>query len=271
MTHSSTKLEDVSPPSPELLAAELYVLLHRGNPGDVGFYKKACKGGDRVLELGSGAGRIAIPLARAGHQITGLELSPSMRTLAERAAQAETEKTRAQLTWIAGDMRNFSLPVQFDRVILPNNVLCCLLAPAALRECLSCAVQHLAPGGRLILDVYNCDDDLLEENDPADEEGEAEPLVALNHRGLLYDVYEESHWHNDAQRLEVTYRHVPRNGGETVTYEIPQRYLRDAELDRLLDSVGLRTLESWGGFRGERPGAGQAHCVRVATHENKRG
>jgi tRNA G46 methylase TrmB len=46
------------------LAAELYRLTHRGNPGDVGFYRKLCSGVQSVLELGCGYGRLLAALAQ---------------------------------------------------------------------------------------------------------------------------------------------------------------------------------------------------------------
>ena len=95
--------------------ADLYQLLHRGNPGDLAWYLEQCSGADRILELGSGTGRLLCPLAAQGHRLVGLEKDSAMlevcrQRMADQALEAEL---------ICGDMRGFALPWRFDRVLIP--------------------------------------------------------------------------------------------------------------------------------------------------------
>lgn len=234
---------DESQPS---LRAELYALLHRGNPGDLAFYRRFCAGAGSVLELGAGYGRLAIALARSGSEVVAVDLDREMLALAATAAAREPSEVRARLSHVVADMARLSLGRRFDRVIIAYNTLCCLLDPAEVRSCLCAAREHLAPGGRLALDVYRADDsaDATEDED--------EPVVAIEHRGAVYHVYEHSEWQSGTpQRLDTRYRFVPEGKRAIIEHTIRQRYLRADELEGLLGEAGLTVVARAGGFRGE--------------------
>src|SRR5947207_13109730 len=90
-----------APPDRELEAgarahyedATYYASLYRKRIDDVAFYAGlAVKGGGPVLEYGIGNGRIALPIARHGVEVAGIDLSRPMRDdLAERRAGVEPE------------------------------------------------------------------------------------------------------------------------------------------------------------------------------------
>ena len=73
----------------------------------------------RVLELGAGSGRLAIPLARGGLRVTALDRSPAM--LARGRAQAEA--AGVDVTWTLADMTAFDLGHPVDAVLLALNTL----------------------------------------------------------------------------------------------------------------------------------------------------
>lgn len=60
-----------------------------------------------ILELGSGTGRLTIPIARAGFSISGLELE--VRLI--KQAKTKTKNEELKITWIQGDMTNFKLEI----------------------------------------------------------------------------------------------------------------------------------------------------------------
>ncbi len=153
----------------------LYQNTHRGQVGDIAFYRRVCKGATAVLELGCGWGRVMMPLLEAGHCVTGLDLHPGMiAALQERLATApEVLRSRAHL--VEADMADFSLEQRFDRVLIPYNGLYVLDNEAAQRACLQRAFAHLVEGGELWLDVYQVDEEAMrEEADVSDENASEE-------------------------------------------------------------------------------------------------
>ena len=77
---------------------------------DIPFWiRRAKEYGDPILELAIGTGRVAIPLAKEGFRITGIDLSDSMTTLGKgKAAQEDVE-----IEWVKEDIRDFHLGKKF--------------------------------------------------------------------------------------------------------------------------------------------------------------
>src|SRR5882757_8069006 len=130
----------------------------RGRVQDVSFYREAAREfGDPVLELGCGTGRITIALSEAGKRITGLDLSGRMLEHAVKKRAALRVEARERLHLAQGDMARFDLGEKFRLVIIPFRPLQHLLEVRQQVDCLDCVRKHLAPGGRLILDVFQTD------------------------------------------------------------------------------------------------------------------
>lgn len=110
----------------------------------------------RVLDVGMGSGARALRLARAGHQVTGVEQEPALISTARRALTAEPEGIRERLRIVQGDGRDTGvhfLPGSFD-VVLCHEVLMHVEEPDPL---LAGLARMLAPGGLLSLVVRNGD------------------------------------------------------------------------------------------------------------------
>ena len=135
------------------IQAELYALTHRGNPGDTVFYAKACSNARRVLELGTGYGRLIPALLGSAtssapkKELWGIDQDPHMLAAAKSTVRSLTLRRQSLVHLRAGDMRSFDYDVQFDRIILPYNGLNCLLNRRDTLQCLKCVKLHLAPGG----------------------------------------------------------------------------------------------------------------------------
>jgi len=129
--------------------------------GDVEFYlDHAQRFGTPILELGAGTGRVLVPLAAAGHDIVGLDRSPQMFAVAE-AKLAQNPAAAAHARLVEGDMTEFDLRQRFAQVIVPARAFQHLIAPAQQRAALRCIRRHLAPGGHLILDLFDPKFELL--------------------------------------------------------------------------------------------------------------
>ena len=135
-------------------APDLYDLLASPAPApEVAFYlDEARRRGGTALELGCGTGRLAIPLARAGMHVTGLDVLPVML---ERTKTRATE-AGVDMDLVQGDMRTFDLGERrFSLIYLPNTTLPHLLETKDIIACFARAARHLAPGGAFIFDVFN--------------------------------------------------------------------------------------------------------------------
>jgi SAM-dependent methyltransferase len=116
------------------------------------FYRDvAAHAGDPILELACGTGRLAVPLAADGHEVVGLDASPSMLG----AARAKAEANGVELDLVQGDMRDFDLGRRFALVIVSCNSLAHLVRNEDLASCLAAVARHLAPGGVFAFDVVN--------------------------------------------------------------------------------------------------------------------
>ncbi len=101
-------------------------------------------GAPRIADIGCGTGSLSVLLARAGHLVHGVDLSPVMLELAiekARGVQPEPEFT-------LGDASSPPLPVGAFDAVLCRHVLWALPDPAAA---LAAWIRLLAPGGRLVL------------------------------------------------------------------------------------------------------------------------
>ena len=107
--------------------------------------------GGPVLEVCCGNGRVLVPMRRAGVDVDGLDLSPEMLDGLRAKLAAEGLSAGTHL----GDMRDFSLPRRYARVLIAFNSLLHNLTQAdqlaALRRCRA----HLASGGRFVMVVFH--------------------------------------------------------------------------------------------------------------------
>ncbi|MEG3626310.1 class I SAM-dependent methyltransferase [Streptomyces poriticola] len=110
----------------------------------------------RVLDVGMGRGAQALRLARAGHQVTGLEDDPALVAAAREALAGQPEGIRERMRIVLGDGRDTGvhfLPGSFD-VVLCHRVLMQAVEPDPVLAGLG---RMLAPGGLLSLLVRNGD------------------------------------------------------------------------------------------------------------------
>src|SRR5207248_1231864 len=122
--------------------------------GDVDWYRRKareCRG--PVLELGSGTGRITLPVARDGVSIWALDLDDGMIEELTRKAGREAADVRRRITIVKGDMRSFQIDVTFALVMIPLRAFLHNLTSDDQLACLRCAHAHLAAGAQIAFNV----------------------------------------------------------------------------------------------------------------------
>jgi len=111
--------------------------------------------GGPLLELGCGTGRLAIPLAEAGYQVTGVDLSPAMLALAgDRAARMGVME---RVTFIQGDYTDTPLGGPYRLAFAALDTFLHLLSQEAQLAALRHWGAHLSAGGLLLIDVMHPD------------------------------------------------------------------------------------------------------------------
>jgi SAM-dependent methyltransferase len=111
----------------------------------------------RVVDLGCGTGTIAIPLAQAGLDVTGIDLSEDMLAVArDKEASARKElQVPGRLVWRQGDMREWSPEEPVDAVVSLCDCLNYLPDEGDLLRAFRSTYEGLAPGGTFLFDVHH--------------------------------------------------------------------------------------------------------------------
>ena len=131
-----------------------YSFNYRRRQDDVAYYvAHAMERGGTVLEYGVGNGRIALPIARAGGQVLGVDTSAPM--LADLKAQLALEASEVQtrLKTRKADMRTFRTKMRFDNVYCAFNTALHLYTRDDVERFLAGVRAHLAPGGEFVVDL----------------------------------------------------------------------------------------------------------------------
>ena len=220
---------------------DLYDLLAAPAPGpEVAFYlEEARRRGGTALELGCGTGRLAIPLAQAGIEVTGLDLLPVMLART-RAAAADAGVT---LELVQGDMRSFRLEGRrFGLIFLPNTTLPHLLDTADIIRCFSAVARHLAPGGAFIFDVFNPSVEMLSRK-----RGDRHLRRRADHPRLGTVTLEETFDYDAASQVNrITWYWSTPDRPDFFVHPLHMRNLFPQELPLLLERAGLRLSARYG-------------------------
>ena len=139
------------------VGAKYYDGAYQNNPSlnDVPFYRDlARRCGGPVLEIGCGTGRVLLPIAREGIEITGVDSSSTQLAVLRSKLLHEPERTRKLVKAVRDDMRALSLGRRFRLVIIPFRPLQHLYTIEDQVRALSAAKAHLSPDGILGFDVF---------------------------------------------------------------------------------------------------------------------
>ncbi len=233
--------------------ARLYDRLFPGNELAVAFYKAAAdRRGGSVLELGCGTGQKLIPIASDGHPCVGVELSPDMLAEARRKA----DEHGVAVEWLQGDMRDFDLGRRFDLVFIAANSLLHLQETEDLVSCFRSVRRHLAPGARLVLDVFNPSVRLLAGADGVRRTRETLSFVDPERGHVTVDVAET--YDAATQVTRGTWYFSADSAPDYLVLPLEIRSIFPQELPLLLSLGGLRLVQRYGdwsglAFTGESP------------------
>ena len=224
-------------------------------PGDVDFYlelaREADAAGQKVLELACGTGRVAIPIAREGIRVVGLDRSAAMLGRArEKSAGMSTVR------WVEGDMQEFSLPESFGLAFIAFRSFQHVLTVAGQLSCLSNIHRHLVPGGRLALHIFNPDIVRIA-GWLTVRRGSAQTIRGdFTHpeTGHRAKRWEQPSYQTAEQRLDVAFvdEQIDEEGAvfSRVYRDLKLRYTFRYEMEHLLARTGFEVEALYGDFTG---------------------
>jgi SAM-dependent methyltransferase len=188
-------------------------------------------GSGRALELGIGTGRIALPLAKRGVPVHGIELSKAM-----------VERLRAKpggedIGVTIGDFSTATVDGKFSLAYLVFNTIMNLTTQEAQVACFRNVAAHLEPGGCFVIEV----------GIPA--------LRRLPPGETLHAFYVgETRWgldEYDVATQGLTSHHFALVDGKLERLSIPFRYTWPSELDLMSELAGMTLRERWSGWKRE--------------------
>ncbi len=209
---------------------------------DVAFFVDAAKeSGGPVLEVGCGTGRVLIPIARAGVDIVGLDLSPHMLAVCRERLALENTDVQSRVQLVQTDMRNFDLERRFRLITVPFRPFQHLITVDEQRSCLESIRRHLADGGRLILDLFNPNLDALANRQLGEELAEEPEFVTPDGRRVVRRTKIVAHDRfNQFMQIElVHYVTHPDGREERLVHAFSMRYLFRFEVEHLLVRCGF--------------------------------
>ncbi len=243
--------------------AELYDLFYDDFQEDLEMYRGfAERASGPILEVGSGTGRVALALAKAGHTVVGLELSDAMRAVAQH--KADRAQLADRVEFVAGDMRRFQLDRHFGLILAPLNTFLHNLTLDDQLATLDSCQKHLRPGGLLVLDCFNPDpahaaDDrrLIVQRSVVDRDTGQTALL------LLSRVTE---WGQQLQEITYLIDRPDQHGTvQRAVLQVSFRFIFRNEMQLLLKLGGLDLKEIYGSYDLEPFETGSDKLIVIAT------
>ncbi len=187
-------------------------------------------GGGRVLELGIGTGRLALPLRARSIRVEGIDASPAM-----------VEKLRGkpggrEIPVTLGNFANLTVDGRFSLIFVAFNTFFGLLTQEDQLRCFAGVAAHLEPGGAFVIEAFVPDLTRFDRG---------QRLEAMNVEMELVRIDAARH---DPVAQQIVAQHVVLTEAGTRFYPVRLRYAWPSELDLMARLAGLRLEDRWGGW-----------------------
>jgi SAM-dependent methyltransferase len=188
-------------------------------------------GDGAALELGIGTGRIALPLARRGVRVHGIELSEAM------AARLRAKPGAKEIGVTIGDFATARVDGTFSIAYLVANTIMNLTTQEEQVACFRNVAAHLEPGGCFVIEVLVPG---LRRLPP----GETFQLFDASPGHVGFDEY-------DVARQGLVSHHYWIEDGKVELFSPPFRYVWPSELDLMAQLAGMTLRERYAGWKHE--------------------
>jgi len=187
----------------------------------------------RVLELGIGTGRIAVPLAAKGLKLFGIDASEKM------VAQMRAKAGGAAIPVVIGNFADLKVSGQFSLIYVVFNTFFALLTQDEQVRCFQRAARHLTSDGVFLIEAFVPDSSRFDRG---------QRIGALDVE-TDYVRFEVTQHDPITQSIRSAHVEVSENGVHL--YPVRLRYALPAELDLMARLAGMRLRTRYGGWNRE--------------------
>jgi len=223
--------------------------------------------GGPVLELGVGAGRVAVPLAREGFAVTGVDDAPAMLAALTARLANETRAVRGRVRLVCQDARRYRAArgERHALALLPFNTLMHFVTLEDQDAVIAAAARALAPQGYLWISLFNPDAFRpagVVRAEPSPLAGEAPGLP-----GSRTEAFFQQRFDYARQLMHARYW-LDTVGVDGLvrreTMELALRWFHRFELERLLAAHGFKVHSVFGDFDGADYADGSPQLIVLA-------
>lgn len=211
---------------------------------DLPFYSRWFKKRENgnILELCCGTGRLTIPLALEGYNITGVDNNASMLCQAEEKAN----ELKVSIRFIKSDIRTLDLPEVYDIIFIPFNSIHHLYTNQDFFDMLISVEKHLKDDGYFLFDCFNPNIHYIVHSE------KEENIIAeySTEDGREVVIKQTVTYENETQINRIKW-HYFINGKSDSIQDLDMRMFFPKELDAYLSLYGFKIINKFGGFEEE--------------------
>jgi SAM-dependent methyltransferase len=199
------------------------------DPATIDILAELAKGG-KVLELGIGTGRIALPLAKAGVAVQGVDASESM------VARLRSKPGGENIPITIASLPDIPVDGQFSLVYVVFNTFFCLLTQQEQICCFQNVARHLSANGVFVIEAFI--PDLARFTG-----GQCTRTVRIEDQEIQMDVSQL-----ELDKQLITSQHVVLTEQGTRFYPVKLRYVWPSEMDLMAQLSHMQLRERWDGW-----------------------
>ena len=193
--------------------------------------RELAKGG-RVLELGIGTGRVALPLTAHGIEVHGIDASEAM------VSRLRAKPGGESIPVTMGNFVDVSVEGKFSLVFVAFNTFFALLTQEEQVQCFRNVAARLADGGVFVIDAFVPDMKRFTG-------GQEVRAHAVTTEEASIQVSQ-----HDPSRQRVKGQFIVLRNDQVKLYPVEIRYCWPSELDLMAQLAGMRLRDRWGGWAG---------------------
>lgn len=219
--------------------------------GDLSFYLDYAEQVESsILEIGAGSGRLTLPLVKAGKSIVAIEVSAAMIDVLKSRLCNEPPDVQARIQVINADMCAFDLGNKYKLIMVPFDAFNYLLTSQAQKEALERLKLHLAPQGRILIDVFLPLKRI--ERCPAEPVQRVDTVDAITNNKIrgwnVYSMDKDRQIETRQLIFEVT---TPSGKVSKKEFTLRRRYFYPSELEKLFSDNGFSIEDTFRNYKKE--------------------